>query len=350
MQNKILKDLLVIELASVLAGPTVGMFFAELGARVIKIENPKTGGDITRQWKLPSEKEEEQSAYYSSCNYGKEVVFLDVGKDRKALLEWIEKADILIHNFKFGDAEKFELSYEHLKAINPSLIYASLTGFGENSERIAYDVVLQAESGFMGMNGLPDDPPVKMPVALIDILSAHQLKEGILLALYQRAKTGRGADITCSLFDAAVGSLANQATNWLMAKHIPQRMGSLHPNIAPYGEQFVCADGKRVVLAIGSDRQFEQLLQLLQLQHLLLEEKYATNKKRVENRLELAQHLEKGINAWERATFIQACIQAKIPAGAIRNMKEVFELPDAEALILEEGGTKRPKTVSFKIR
>lgn len=347
--QEIFKDLVVLELASVLAGPLVGTFFSELGARVIKIENPKTGGDITRQWKLPSENSDEISAYYSSCNYAKEVHFLDLIDDREAIVEWIKKADILIQNFKFGDAEKFDLQYDSVRKINPRIIYGSISGFGKESKRIAYDVVLQAESGFMYMNGTPDSDPVKMPVALIDVLTAHQLKEAILVALWKKAKTGEGSEVSCSLYDAAVGSLANQATNWLMGNHIPQRMGSLHPNIAPYGEQFQCADGKSVVLAIGSNRQFSNLLELLKISELQNDERFTTNKIRVENRKELAQLLAEKIGEFERSAFISQCIENDVPAGAIRDMKEVFSEQAAQDLILSEEKTQRVRTANFYI-
>ena len=349
MKQEIFKDLVVLELASVLAGPLVGSFFSELGARVIKVENPKTGGDVTRQWKLPSESKDEISAYYASCNYGKEVQFLDLMNDRDAIVELIKSADILIQNFKYGDAEKFNLNYESVQKINSEIIYASLSGFGKSSKRIAYDVVLQAESGFMYMNGEPNSDPVKMPVALIDILSAHQLKEAILVALWKKEKTGEGSEVSCSLYEVALGSLANQATNWLMANHVPQPMGSLHPNIAPYGEQFKCADGKAVVLAVGSDKQFQQLLAILDLSALKQNEKYSTNKARVENRQELALLLSSKIKEHKRKVFISMCIEKNVPAGAIRNLQEVFAEESAQELILKEGKTQRVQTVNFKI-
>lgn len=347
--SNIFQDLIIVEFASVLAGPLVGTFFAELGAKVIKIENPKTGGDVTRSWKLPSEKADAISAYYASCNYRKEVYFLDLKDDREKIIPLIEKADILIHNFKFGDAAKFNFEYESVRKINPTIIYASINGFGEDSKRVAYDVVLQAETGFMHMNGTPASDPVKMPVALVDVLCAHQLKEAVLVALWKRAKTGEGSKVSCSLYDAAVGSLVNQASNWLNAGHIAQRMGSLHPNIAPYGEQYLCADGKKVVLAVGSDRQFKNLLGILNLSELVDDEKYSANKSRVKNRTELSNYLAEKIATFKRADFITHCIEKNVPAGAIRDMQEVFSQKAAQDLILTEGETKRVRTTAFHI-
>jgi len=261
------KDLKIVELANILAGPSVGMFFAELGAEVIKVENKATKGDITRSWRLPSEPtNNDYSAYYCSVNWGKEVLMLDLKAetDLKQLYDLIAEADIVITNFKTSSAHKIGIAPNQLRQINSNLIIAHLSGF-LNSDRPAFDIVLQAETGFLYMNGEGERPPVKMPVALIDVLAAHQLKEAILLALLHRAKTGEGKTVSVSLYEAAISSLANQATNWLMADFIPQRMGTQHPNIAPYGDMFYTKDGKMLVLAVGTERQFEGLCKTLNL-------------------------------------------------------------------------------------
>jgi crotonobetainyl-CoA:carnitine CoA-transferase CaiB-like acyl-CoA transferase len=350
-----LKHLTVIELASVLAGPAVGMFLAELGAKVIKIENPD-GSDVTRQWKLPTENaQSEVSAYFSSVNYGKEYqsINLKTTKGKQAVLNLIAKADIVLTNFKSGDDVKLGLDYETLKALNPKLIYASITGFGPNESRTAFDVVLQAEAGLMYMNGTPESGPVKWPVAVIDLMAAHQLKEGILLALLQRERTGLGAKVSVSLYDAAIASLANQATNWLMAGHIPQRLGSLHPNIAPYGETLTCSDGGQIVLAVGNHVQFENLCSVLNLSSLPTDEKYNTNSKRVTNRESLLNQLQLAASTWQRDELLAALLNAQVPAGAIRNMQEVFAQPNAQKLINKETiagvATQRPATAIFTI-
>ena len=260
------KNLKVVELASVLAGPAVGMFFAELGAEVIKIENATTGGDVTRKWKLPTESPNaSQSAYYSSVNWNKQTIFADLTTetDQTKIHDLIKTADIIISNFNHQSAQKLKMDYDTLQKINPKLIFAQLTAYGENDDTPAFDVVLQAEAGFMYMNGEAEREAVKMPVALIDLLAAHQLKEGILVALLQRQQTGKGSFVTASLVESAISSLANQATNWLMGNHIPQRMGTMHPNIAPYGDVFYTADDKPIVLAVGTERQFENLCAVL---------------------------------------------------------------------------------------
>lgn len=351
------QGLRVVELAGVLAGPAVGMFFAELGAEVIKIENAKTGGDMTRGWKLPSEDPQSPvSAYYHSINWGKQAVLLNLDEDadRQQALQWIQEADIVISNFKTDAARRMGMDYDTLSALNPRLIYGQIHAFDEESDLPAFDVVLQAEAGFLYMTGEPDREPVKMPVALIDLLAAHQLKEGILVALLQRERTGRGAMVSTSLLSSAIASLANQAANWLTAGHIPQRMGAQHPNIAPYGDIFYCADGKPVVLAVGTDRQFRQLVELLQLGALCADSRFNNNAARVRNRAELNEILAQTIKTYSRDEFLRQCNDSQVPVGGIRDMKEVFEQPAAQKLILEtqhpDGSTSRcVKTVVFDV-
>jgi crotonobetainyl-CoA:carnitine CoA-transferase CaiB-like acyl-CoA transferase len=334
--NNYFKGLKVVELASVLAGPSVGLFFAELGAEVIKIENKKTGGDVTRSWKLPSEdKNSDVSAYFLAVNFLKKHLFLDVNNeaDYKKCITQIKNADIVIVNYKKGDDKKLKLDYGALKKINPKIIYAGIQGFSDTDERVAYDLILQAESGFMSMNGTKESGPLKMPVAMIDILAAHHLKEAILLALLKREKTKKGSHVSVSLFDVAVASLANQATNWLIAKHIPQPTGSLHPNIAPYGEIFTTKDNHAVTFAIGSDGQFKKLCELLGIAKTGIDKNYINNQQRVTNRKRLFSILDKEVKK-QTLTYLQKeTTKLGIPFAKIRNLKEVFELPEAKKLI-----------------
>ena len=349
------KDLTVIELASVLAGPSVGVFFAELGAKVIKVENNKTGGDVTRSWKLASEdKSHPFSAYYSSVNWGKESWFMDLKnkQERQKLDAAISKADIVIANFKPGDAKKLELDFENLKKLNSKLIYGEITGFG-TQKRTAYDVVLQAESGFLSMSGTENGELCKMPVALIDVLAAHHLKEGLLLALLQHQKQAKALKVTVSLYDAALASLVNQGTNWIMGGHIAQPMGTLHPNIAPYGELFSCKDEKKIVLAIGTNQQFVKLCEVLSCKNISVDQKFLTNQLRVKNRVYLAKELSVAIAHFNREELMQLLLEKQVPAGALRNIKEVFELPQAQLLLQEEVKEgeilKAVKSVAFRI-
>lgn len=347
-----LSDLVVIDASTVLAGPSVGTFFAELGARVIKIENPLIP-DVTRSWKLPSEdKRSSISAYFSSVNYRKEYVSLNLKENRAEFLELIEKADILISNFKAGDEEKFGISDDVLRKINPKLICGKINGFGSKSDRVAYDLILQAETGFMSMNGTPESGPVKMPVAMIDVLAAHHLKEGLLLALLKRSKTNRGTTVTVSLYDAAVCSLVNQASNYLMSGQIPQRIGSLHPNIAPYGEIFRTKDSDLITFAIGSDAHFRKLCDFLGCPELISDERFSQNQGRVIHRKELFQLLEEKIQLLETKEILDQMLQDKVPVGKINDLNDVFNEESANELIRDEKidgvETKRVTSIAFK--
>lgn len=329
------KDLKVIELASVLAGPLIGTFFAELGAKVVKIENKLTGGDVTRTWRLPSEsKEKPVSAYYSAANFLKESLLLNVkdALDYEILINHIKEADVVITNYKPSTARKLKLSYDDLKQYNQSLIYAELTGFGGEDSRPAFDVVLQAETGFMFMNGEPNRNPVKMPVALIDVLAAHHLKEAILYAIINKLSTGKGKHIKVSLYESALASLANQATNWLMEGHIPQPMGTQHPNIAPYGDMYNTLDGKLLVLAIGSDKQFEHLCSLLNIEF----DEFGTNAQRLAKREALNSKISECVVQKPSTFWITELELRNIPYGIVKNMQEVFQDEKARKMLLNE--------------
>jgi crotonobetainyl-CoA:carnitine CoA-transferase CaiB-like acyl-CoA transferase len=332
------KGIKVIDASTVLAGPSVGMYFAELGAEVIKVEHPKHR-DVTRSWKLPSEaKDASVSAYFSSVNFGKDYVTLDLKDttDRSVFSELLAEADILLMNFKRSDYEKFGLTDDHLTSQYPELIVGKISGYGTESDRVAYDLIIQAESGFMSMNGQANGPPTKMPVAFVDVLAAHHLKEAILLALYSREKTNSGVVINVSLHDAAVSSLVNQASNYLMAGHIPQRIGSKHPNIAPYGELFTTEDDKTITFAIGSDSHFAKLCETLKVSDLSSDSRFESNQKRVENRQELFDLLKVEVSRSNSEDLLQQLQDLNVPAGAVKNLEEVFSGDQAQSLILEE--------------
>lgn len=344
-------NLKVIELANVLAGPAVGMFFAELGAKVTKIENSKTGGDVTRSWKLPSEDPQSPvSAYFCSVNWNKEHLFLDLTKkeEREKVHALVKEADIVISNYKTGDDVKLEMDFETLSALNPRLIYGRITGFGDDDTRVAYDLVLQAETGFMSMNGTEESGPVKMPVALIDILAAHQLKEALLIGLLERERTGKGSCFSVSLYDAAIASLANQASNWLMAGQVAQRQGSLHPNIAPYGEVFETLDNRLLVLAVGSDAQFRALCSVLGDEKIAGDPAFSTNALRVKNRTGLAELLAPLIRKFTRDALLAEFTNRGVPAGAIRPVDEVFAQQRAQQLVASDADGKRVRTIAFR--
>lgn len=332
------KNLRVIELANVLARPSVGQFFAELGAEVIKIENPKTKGDVTRSWKLKSENAESSiSAYFSAANSGKKSIALDIGKqgDLSILYKLIAKSDIVIASYKAGDAEKLKVDYQSLKSINSKIIYGQITGYGDEDERVGYDAIIQAESGFMSMNGEPGGNSLKMPVALVDVLAAHHLKEAILLAYINLLKNNEGSKVSVSLFESAIASLANQATNYLIAGHNPQKMGAEHPNIAPYGTILKTADKKEILLAVGTNTQFERLCNVLEIDEIASEEKFKSNALRVENRKALNQFLIRKAQFFESEMLLAKLKTAQVPAGKLQTVGEALKGNEAQEMIIK---------------
>jgi crotonobetainyl-CoA:carnitine CoA-transferase CaiB-like acyl-CoA transferase len=335
-----LSKLKVIELASVLAGPAVGQFFAELGADVIKVENANGGGDVTRSWRSPGEKTDDRSAYFTCVNWGKRSVTADLrdGRGRELLHKLITDADIAITSFKPGDAQKLGADYETLRAINKRLIYGEITGYGHTDPRVGYDAVIQAESGFMSLNGESDGSPLKIPVALMDLLAGHHLKEGLLLALWDRERTGQGRRVSVSLYDAAIASLGNQASNWLVGNNTPQRQGSLHPNIAPYGETVITKDGQTILLAVGTDKQFRSLLEILDLKDLISDTRFITNEKRVTNRKALHTMLSQAASAIDAPDLMSGIQRSQIPAGVVTDVPAAINSVHGRNLIIEGGG------------
>ncbi|WP_338764960.1 CaiB/BaiF CoA-transferase family protein [Bernardetia sp. ABR2-2B] len=355
----IFKDLKIVELASVLAAPSVGQFFAECGATVIKIENPLTLGDVTRSWKLPSENTSNSvSAYFSAINWGKTSLALNIydKEDKEKLYQEIKDADIVLASYKKGDAEKLGVDYETLKKINPKLIYGHITGYGTESKKVGYDALIQAETGFVFMNGEKEDKNnrekkiegTKMPVALVDILAAHQLKEGLLVALLKREKNKDSFDgsyVTVSLYESALSSLANQATNWLNAEHSPQKMGSEHPNIFPYGTIFQTQTDS-LMLVVGNDKQFYILCELLSIDSISEDERFGTNANRVRNREILRPILEKAFLKTKSDEILQLLEKNNVPAGSVNDIPKAFENKAAQKLLFQdkETGLKGVKT------
>jgi crotonobetainyl-CoA:carnitine CoA-transferase CaiB-like acyl-CoA transferase len=355
IMKTLFSNLTIIDISTVLAGPSVGMFFAELGARVIKIEHP-IHKDITRSWKLPSEEENSEiSAYFSSVNYGKTYQFIDLknSEERELLYELCATADIVLMNFKRGDQEKLAITDQHLRQNNKRLIIGKISGFGDNSDRVAYDLILQAESGIMSMNGTKDTGPLKMPLALIDVLAAHHLKEGLLIALLELHKNKIGKTVTVSLYDAAVSSLINQASNYLMAGRIAQPIGSLHPTIAPYGELFKTKDNITITFAIGSNRHFELLCNELGLSELSFDIAYASVQSRVVNRAALTDILSKKIECRSSDELLEKMHHLNVPVARINSIAEVLNQPSAQKRVLNEViegvQTKRVESIAFKI-
>jgi crotonobetainyl-CoA:carnitine CoA-transferase CaiB-like acyl-CoA transferase len=260
------------------------------------------------------------------------------------------QTDIVIANYKPGDAEKLGVDYAALAADNPGLIYAHLTGYGPDNPRSGFDALIQAETGFVGLNGEPERPGLKMPVALIDLLAAHQLKEAILVALLERQSSGRGQLISVGLFQSGLVSLANQASAWLVAGQLPRRMGSEHPSIVPYGTVYTCADGFQLMLAVGSDVQFRALCQVLGCPEWAQDPRFASNPERVKNRALLHPLLQAQIAGRARQALLEALWQQQVPAGALHTVAEALAQPEAEPLGLIDAvtGLKGLRTLAFE--
>ncbi|MEJ7644042.1 MAG: CaiB/BaiF CoA-transferase family protein [Chryseolinea sp.] len=329
----------ILELSSVLAGPAVGQFFAELGARVVKVENASSDGDVTRCWKKKGENTDDISAYFSAVNWGKKslCVNLYTKAGRDIIHSLARVTDVVIASYKPGDAKRLGVDYGTLRVINPKIIYGQITGYGSHDPRVGYDAVIQAEAGFMFMNGAPGGPSLKMPVAMIDILAAHQLKEGILVALLKNAHVQQSIFVEVSLLQVAISSLANQATNWLVGNEIPQKQGSEHPNIAPYGDVFTTRSGDEIILAIGTDKQFQVMCERLNIIALAADERFRGNSDRLNNRAALKDLLQEVIVAHETDSIVGLLQSSLVPAGAIRNLEKVFELDAAKDILLHSG-------------
>jgi len=324
-----LKGLRVIELARILAGPWAGQTLADLGAEVIKIES-KTGDD-TRTWGPPfiNTGEETNAAYYHSCNRGKQSVSLDF-KDKNDLLKLknlISSADILIENFKVGGLDKYGLDYKTLHNNHPSLIYCSITGFGQTgpyAKRAGYDFLMQGMSGLMSITGEADSQPQKVGVAVTDIFTGLYAVIAVQAALRSRDTTGLGQHIDLSLLDVATATTANQAMNYLATGTPPNRRGNNHPNIVPYCAVSTC-DGY-IILAVGNDEQFKNFNKIFDVEW-YRENKFKTNPARLENRDELLNLIEGKTINFSSADLLIECENYGVPAGPINTLEDVFNDP-----------------------
>jgi crotonobetainyl-CoA:carnitine CoA-transferase CaiB-like acyl-CoA transferase len=317
----------------VLAGPWIGQTLADLGAEVIKVESPE--GDETRRWGPPflenADGSAADAAYFHSCNRGKESLVLDFRKaeDRERVVRLACGADVLIENFKVGGLEKYGLDYASLQPLNPTLVYCSISGFGQDgryADRPGYDFVAQAMSGLMDVTGEPGRPPQKVGVAVADIFTGLYGLIGIQAALAERARSGRGQRIDVALLDSTIGILANQAMNRLIGNLTPTRMGNAHPNIAPY-QEFRAADGF-IVIAVGNDTQFRCLCQALGCAPLADDPRFASNGARVRNRLALEQALTPLIAALSRQDALARLEAAGVPSGPINTVAEALSDPN----------------------
>ena len=331
---KPLEGLKVIEMARILAGPWIGQALADLGAEVIKLESPE--GDDTRRWGPPFiERDGDRSAaYYYSANRGKvsEVVDFRTPEGQARVRELVADADILIENFKVGGLAKYGLDYATLSGLNPALIYCSVTGFGQDgpyAKRAGYDYLLQGMSGLMSITGEPEGQPTRFGVAVTDLATGLYSTIGILAAVEQRHRTGRGQQIDMSLLDCAVAMLANQGMNYLATGVPPERTGSWHRNLGPY--QVVPVKDGHIIIAVGNDGQFQRFCGVLGLEGLADDPLYATNPGRVENRETLTPLIEEKTALWEKDALLAAFEAATVPAGPINDVGEALADPQVVA-------------------
>ncbi len=321
----------ILDLSRVLAGPYCTMILGDLGAEVIKVEAPG-GSDETRKWGPPFQND--VSAYYLCANRNKKSITADLkSEEGTALIKALAaESDVIINNFKTGTMERFGLGYEELAAVNPGIVYCSITGFGETGpyrEMPGYDFIIQAMSGLMSITGDETAGPQKVGVAITDVLTGLYACIGIQGALLERGTSGIGQKLDISLYDTAVSALVNIGSNYLMSGKIPEALGNRHANIVPY-QTFPTLDGE-MVIAVGNDNQFRRLCEVLGKPDLAENEQFLTNPDRVTNRVTLIPLLEEIFLTKPTAYWQEKCRETKIPCGPIQNLKEVTEDPQLEA-------------------
>ena len=328
-----LRGIKVLDLSRVLAGPWCTQLLADLGAEVIKVERPGAGDD-TRHWGPPwhGEGDRRVAGYFLSCNRGKKSAAIDFSQpDGAALVRTLaEKSDVVVENFKVGGLEKFGLDAKSLRAANPRLIYASITGFGQDgpyADRAGYDYIIQGMGGLMSITGLPDGVPgggpMRVGVAVVDLFTGLYTSVAILSALYAREKSGEGAHIDMALFDTQLAMLANQASNALVSGKDPPRQGNTHPNIVPY-QPFDAAD-QPIIIAIGNERQFARLAEICGHPEWTRDPRFASNAERVAHREEIVELIKEAVARKPAADWLEQLEAAGIPAGPINRISQALD-------------------------
>jgi crotonobetainyl-CoA:carnitine CoA-transferase CaiB-like acyl-CoA transferase len=326
----------VLDLSRIMAGPWAGQILADLGADVVKVERPGAGDD-TRGWGPPflkdrSGAETREAGYYLSVNRGKRSITLELDKPegQRVVRALAERSDIVLENFKVGTLTRFDLGYEQLKAVNPKLIYCSITGFGQSGPRrdaAAYDFMIQAMCGLMSVTGEPDEKPggcpEKVGVPIVDIMSGMYAAISVLAALARRNETGRGDYIDIGMLDVGVACLANQAMNYLVSGKVPRRTGNAHPNIQPQ-DVFASRDG-HMVLVVGNDGQFAKCCEVLGRPEWATDERFAKNSGRVRNLAVLRPLIAEILLTRDTADWIARLEAAGVPCGPINTVPQVFE-------------------------
>lgn len=343
--NSALSDVRVLDLSRILAGPSATQLLGDLGADVVKIENP-AGGDDTRGWGPPfidnSEGQRAEAAYFACCNRNKRSVALDfsTSEDVETLKKMVCVADVLVENFKFGGLEKYGLDYNSLKQINPRLIYCSITGFGHSgpyAHRPGYDFLIQGMGGLMSITGQADGTsgaePMKVGVAICDLFTGLNAVSAILAALHYRERTGLGQHIDCALLDSQAAMLANQSSNWLNCQITPERMGNHHPSIVPY-RVFEVSDGY-IIINCGNDGQFARLVAALGKPELADDERFKKNEARCQNRELTDSLLAEAVAPRQKADVIELLESVNVPCGPINDIPSLFSDPQLQARDME---------------
>ncbi|WP_126176990.1 CaiB/BaiF CoA transferase family protein [Tsuneonella rigui] len=319
----------VLDLSRVLAGPWSTQVLGDLGAEVIKVEQPGAGDD-TRAWGPPFLPDSQDSAYYSCANRNKRSIAVDIASPEGA--EIIRKlamtADVVVENFRVGGLAKYGLNYETLSAAKPSLVWCSITGFGQtgpDKDRGGYDFLIQGMSGLMSVTGAADGPPMKVGVPTVDLTTGLYAAISILAALRHRDATGEGQRIDLALLDAQLAVMSNQAANWLNGGNEPRRLGNQHPNIVPY-QVFACADGD-MLIATANDRQWVKLAKVLGLDALAQDERFATMSVRSANKVALLAELDPVISRWKSDELVAALNEAGVPSGRVNTVPEALSSP-----------------------
>ncbi len=329
-QRKPLDGIRVLDLSRVLAGPYCTMLLGDMGADVIKVEVPGTGDD-TRAWGPPFAGGE--SAYYLSCNRNKRSMTLNLRDARgiEVVRRMAANADILVENFKAGTMERWGISYEDLRRLNPRLVYTNISGYGTtgpDAARLGYDFIAQAEGGWMSITGVPDGEPMKIGVALVDVVTGLFATSATVAALYGRDRDGLGQRVDLSLFESAIAALVNVGSNYLVSGQRPRRFGNAHPNIVPY-QLFNTADGA-IALGVGNDRQYARFCELAGVPHLAQGE-YAANAGRLPHRDAVITELRPVLATRTTEEWARLLEAEGIPCGVVRAVDEVFEHPQARA-------------------
>jgi crotonobetainyl-CoA:carnitine CoA-transferase CaiB-like acyl-CoA transferase len=336
----------VLDLSRVLAGPFATMMLGDLGAEIIKVEMPGTGDD-TRQWGPPFV--EGESAYFLSINRNKKSIALNLknARAREVALNLAETSDIAIENFTPGTAKRLGLDYEALKRVNPRMIYCSISGFGQDGpyrDWPSYDIAMQGMGGFMSITGEPDRPPVRIGVAVSDIISGMYATIAILAALRARDQIGKGQWIDISLLDSTVSVMTYMAGNYFATGRNPRPAGSSHPTIVPY-QAFKCMDGSYLIVAVGNDRHWELMCKAIQAEHLLKDPKFTHNADRVRHRDDLIPQLEKIYSSKPRQEWFRILTDIGVPCGPVYTMSEIFADPQVlhRGMLLEMNHPKAGK-------